>query len=182
MKKSIFALVVLILGFGFILSAQSFPNPKFSLRPYIVESDSVLKTFERADAHLDIKVKGLGYGGSETYYTAFKPNSDVRFSKNALPKIIIKIDGNIDPSDQISLSKAIVKKDRRRFLQASMALGGKSRDVSSYYVNLEFKIIRDGIYELILPSDIQTGEYAFMPPVYDGGNYFKSKIYCFGID
>ena len=183
MKNIIFISAILISGFVSTSIAQSVPDPEFSSQLYILEVDNTLKNLERADAQMDIKIKGMGYGGSEIYYTAFTPKSDVRLSKNALPKLIIKVEGNIDPSELISLSKAEVKKDRRRFLQFSMALGGKARDVSRSYVKLEFKKNREGIFEVILPSDIQPGEYAFMPINSSlTSNKTKFKISCFGID
>jgi len=187
MKKYNYLVALLLISMSSSLLAQSFPDPEFSARPYTLAQDNSLKSIERADAQVDFKVKGMGIGGSEIYYTTFSPKSEVRFSKDALPRLIIKVDGNADPSELISMAKGEVKKDRRRFLQGSMALAGKARDVSSAYIKLEFKKLRDGIYEIILPSDIQSGEYAFMPMNSGEGNPLTSynskvKIACFGID
>jgi hypothetical protein len=186
MKKLILIMTILV-TLVTVSFSQSSPDPEFSSRPYILLGDNTLKNFERADVLLDIKVKAMGYGGSEIYNTALSPKSDVRFSKNAIPKIIIKIGVNVDPADIVSLSLGEVKKDRRRFLQSSMALGGKARDVSLYDVPLDFKKIREGIYEIVLPSNIQAGEYAFRPINDGSGNTLvplstKVKISCFGID
>lgn len=163
------------------LFAQTFSDPEFSSRPYFLDADSTLKNLERADAQYEQKLKAMGYGGMEIYYSVFILKSDVRFSKSTLPKLIIKVEGNIDPSELFYLSKSAVKTDRRSFLQGSMDIlfGGKARDVSNTYINLEFKKIRDGIFEVILPSDIQPGEYAFIPM---GAPASKIKISCFGID
>lgn len=185
--KKLILFAILIVAFCSASIAQSFPDPEFSSRPYILNDDNTLRDLERTDAQIDVKLKGMGYGGSETYYTAFTPKSDVRFAKNALPRLIIKVEGNVDPSELISLSKGEVKKDRRRFLQGDLAFGGKARDVSSSYVKLEFKKIGNGIFEIILPSDIQPGEYAFMPINSSNQNSLMSydskvKITCFGID
>ena len=109
MKKIILTIAILISGFSSILMAQSFPDPEFSSRPYILDVDKTLKNLERTDAQIETKVVGMGYGGFETYYTAFEPESDVRLSMNSLPKIIIKIEGNVYPSEIISLSEAVVK-------------------------------------------------------------------------
>ena len=183
MKNIILISAILISGFVSTSIAQSFPDPEFSSQMYILEVDNTLKNLERTDAQMDIKIKGMGYGGSEIYYTAFTPKSDVRLSKNALPKLVIKVEGNINPSELISLAKAVVKKNSRRFLQSSMAFLGKARDVSSSYVKLEFKKNREGIFEVILPSDIQPGEYAFMPINRSfTSSGIKVKISCFGID
>jgi hypothetical protein len=187
MKKIIFTIAILISGFSSNLMAQSFPDPEFSSRPYILEANKTLKNLERADAQIETKMVGMGYGGVETYFTAFEPESDVRLSMNSLPKLIIKVEGNVDPSEIISLSEAEVKRDRRRFLQSSRGIRGRARDVSDTYIKLEFKKIRDGIFEVVLPSDIQPGEYAFMPINSGGSNSSqtynsKVKISCFGID
>jgi hypothetical protein len=187
MKKIIFTIAILISGISSSLMAQSFPDPEFSSRPYILDANNTLKNLERADAQIETKAVGMGYGGFETYYTAFEPESDVRLSMNSLPKIIIKIEGNIDPSEVISLSEAEVRRDRRRFLQNSSGIRGRARDISYTFIKLEFKKIRNGIFEVILPSDIQPGEYAFMPIISGGSNsiqtyYSKVKISCFGID
>jgi hypothetical protein len=167
--------------------SQSFPNLEFSSRPYFLLDDNTLGNLERADATIESKLKGMGYGGVESYYTAFSSKSGVRYSNNTLPKIIIKIEDNIDPADIISLSVGEIKKDRRRFLQRSMKLGGAARDVSTTNVALEFTKISEGIYEIKLPTEIRPGEYAFMPIGDAGGNPLlnyntKVKISCFGID
>ena len=185
MKKLILIMTILVTLVTSSFS-QSFPDPEFSLRPYFLLGDNTLKNFERADVLIDIKMKAMGYGGAEIYNTALSPKSDVRFSKDAIPKIIVKIGLNVDPADIISLSLGEVKKDRRRFLQSSMALGGKARDVSLYNVPLDFKKISEGIYEIVLPSNIQAGEYAFSS-INDGSanplvKTTKVKISCFGID
>jgi hypothetical protein len=62
-----------------------------------------------------------------------------------------------------------------------MAMGGKARDVSTAYIKLEFNKLKDGIYEIVLPNNIQPGEYAFMPISGDINNG-KIKISCFGIN
>ncbi|MDZ4810934.1 MAG: hypothetical protein SGI96_22085 [Bacteroidota bacterium] len=187
MKKKILLFAFWFSVISIASSAQSFPDPEFSSRPYSLEADTALKNLERADAQVDFKLKGLGYGGSETYFTTFTPKSGIRFLKNTLPKLIIKVDGNIDPSELISLSKAEVKKDRRKFLQSSIALGGGARDVSNTFLKIQFKKLREGIYEIILPKDIQPGEYGFIPMNTGTGNPLtsfnaKAKITCFGID
>jgi hypothetical protein len=54
-------------------------------------------------------------------------------------------------------------------------------------VKLEFIKIGDKIYEIILPNNLEQGEYAFMPITESSGNSLTSyntkvKISCFGID
>lgn len=160
--------------------AQSVPDPEFSGNPYIVGKDNSLKSLEKVEAQIDIKVKIIG--GNDTYYTINSPKSDVRFPKNILPKLIIKVDANTDPSDIITLSKAETKKGQRRFLQASVkGPYTKAKDVSKTTVKLEFKKIREGVFDIILPNDIKSGEYGFVAKNSGSGNS-KIKMICFGID
>ncbi|MCB9075005.1 MAG: hypothetical protein H6552_05660 [Chitinophagales bacterium] len=181
----IILILTLIFGLNSFLTAQSVPEPEFAMRPYYLGTDNTLKNLERVDAQFDFKAKV--YAGTEIYYTAFGKASDIRFSKDALPQFIIKVEQGVDPYEMISLGKAEIKKDRRRFLQSRMAKTGKTKDVSGAYLELEFKKIRDGLFEIILPNNIEVGEYAFMPISKDSGNIFasygsKAKITCFGID
>lgn len=184
MKKSLLAIVLLAVS-ATLVSNQTLPEAEFSGRPYILTPDNKLDNLERADAQVDVKVKALGYGGSETYYTVFSAASPVSFSKEKLPRLLIKLDGNTDPAEVVVLSKAIIKKDRRRFLQGSNALGGKARNISDSFVPLEFKKLKEGLFEIILPADIAPGEYGFMP-ITSGGNTLGTynanvKIGCFGV-
>ena len=182
MKKII---ISSILSFVFAISimAQSIPDPEFSSQVYILQEDDTYKNLEKTDAQIDIKIKGLGYGGSEIYLSVFTPKSKLRFKSKDLPKLIIKIEDNIDPSELVSLSMANIKRKRRSFLQSSMTFSGKARSINSSYIKLDFKKVRDSIYEIILPANIQLGEYAFMPIVNSSHSYkTTAKIYCFGID
>jgi hypothetical protein len=186
MVKNLFTLILTLFA-ALSTVSQSLPDPEFLSRPYVLTDDNVLKNLERADAEIDVKVKGMGYGGTEIFYVAFSPKSDVRFDKNSLPRLIIKLEGSIDPAEIILLSKGEVKRDRRRFIQGSRALGGKARDVSSSYVEIRFKKIEGGLFEIVLPSDLQPGEYAFTPVGTVSQTPFatsstKTKISCFGID
>lgn len=163
-------------------------EPEYSLRPYYV-NNSELISFEKVKAKIDIKVKALGYGGSNTYLTAFGLNSNIRFKKGEIPKILIKIEGDDEPEDYLTIlksEKSKKKTDRRRFKQASMALGGKTRDVSDNEINFSLKKLGNNIYELKIDEDIEFGKYAVIPNIQSNGNSILSynstqKIYCFDI-
>ena len=188
MKHLIFiALTLTILQ---TVSGQTIPEPEFSARPYYLTEEGVLKNLERAEATTDVKVKGMGYGGADYFYTAFGLRSSTRFNNNHLPRLFIKIDGDADPSDVLSVLKAEIpkrNKDRRRFKQGGMKLGGKARDVSNNKVHFEINKIRDNIYEIIFPNGLELGEYAFMPLTASNVNILSMssnsmKISCFGVD
>jgi len=164
-------------------------NPEYASRPYYVE-DNELISFEKVKAKIDIKVKALGYGGANTYLTAFGKDSNVKFKKGNIPKIIIKLEGNEEPEDYISIlksEKSKSNKDRRRFKQASMALGGKARDVSENEIIFKLKKIKLSVYELEIDDNIDIGEYAIIPVIQSNGNSLMSynstqNIFCFTIE
>lgn len=185
-KMRLLILLLIFTALSNFSFAQIKTDPEFSGRPYILLQDNTLASIERSDANIDVKMPGIGYSGSETYYSAYKPKSSTRLLKNSNPKFIIKLEGvNTDPADVLLLSKGSSKKDRRQFLRSKMSMGGKSVDVSSSFVKLEFKKVKDGIYQIILPESIEPGEYAFMQIL--ASNDFATysapiKLSCFGID
>lgn len=173
MKKLIFTFVIFIVTLGTTLKAQKAQTPEFAFRPYILEANNNLKSLENADGKLETKFLGMGYGGSEMYYSAKLPKSTIRISKSSLPKIIVKITGGVDPLQFIKLSKAEIKKGNRKFMQNKVYFGGANKDLSDTFIKLEFKKIRNEIYEIILPSTIEIGEYGFIS---------SGFVYCLGID
>lgn len=173
MKKLLFTFFIFILILGTTLKAQKLGTPEFAFRPYIVEMNNNLTSLENADGKLETKFLGMGYGGAETYYSAKLPKSTTRISKSSMPKIIVKIIGGVDPSQYIKLSKAEIKKGNRKFMQNKTSFGGGNKDLSDTFIKLDFKKIRNEIYEIILPSNIEIGEYGFI------SNGF---VYCLGIE
>ncbi len=173
MKKLILTFVIFISTLGTTLKAQDSETPEFAFRPYILETSNNLKSLENADGKLESKLLGMGYGGSEMYYSAKLPKSTIRISKSSLPKIIVKINGGVDPLHYIKLSKAEIKKGSRKFMQNRTYFGGASKDLNDTFIKIEFKKIRNEIYEIILPNNIEIGEYGFI------SNGF---VYCFGIE
>ncbi len=175
-------LIAMLFG---LFALSKIPEPEFTERPYVLNDDNTLSNLERADASIDIKVKGAGYGGSETYYSAFGKASTVRFNTTKLPRMVVKVEPSTDPAELFIISKADVKSDRRRFLLTSRSLGGKVRDTGQTEIALEYRKIRDGLYEITFPNGIPAGEYAFLPLSSDANPFqmgHKVKISCFGID
>jgi hypothetical protein len=167
--------------------SQNIPNVEKEKRPYfLVEGE--LKKFEKVKAQLDIKVKAMGYGGSESFLTAFEKKSLVRYKVGELPKVIIKITGDEDPEDYISIFRQTKKRkrDRRRFKQGSRSLGGKSRNVLDAEVSFELKKIGENIYEVEFDDDLIPDEYAIVPIKSTAANPLfaanSQTIYCFGVD
>lgn len=162
------------------------PIPEFSARVYYLNNNE-LNDLERVSATVDVKVKAFGYKGADVFLTAFNSQSNIKFSSNNIPRFIIRIEGNIDPEDVLTIvSKSpSKKKDRRRFKIASQTLTGRSRDISDNEVTYSVKRVRDNIYEIFFEDHLASGEYAILP-ISDKetnlSNSTKVKITCFSIN
>lgn len=174
----------IILTLFFFIAVNAFAqNPEFSGRPYLWQNKVALSDLERADAQSDNKIKGLGYGGIQTLYTVFTPKSYVRFNKSELPKLVIKVEPGVDPSEQYIIIKATVKKDKRTFMVGSYSMTGRTKNTEDQQIKPEYRKLKDGVYEITLPENIEAGDYGFFSVSIDAtqiGN--RLKISCFGID
>src|SRR5579872_6579578 len=80
------------------IAQDTTPEPDFSQKPYYLK-DGKLAEFEKADANLERKVKGMGYGGVEFFYSVAGLKSSARFASSSIPKIIVKTEDNSDPTE-----------------------------------------------------------------------------------
>lgn len=71
--------------------AQDIPEPDFSQKPYYFK-DGKLNEFEKDEAPMESKAKGMGYGGVEISYSASGLKSPIRFASGSNPTIIVKIE------------------------------------------------------------------------------------------
>ncbi|HUM50355.1 MAG TPA: DUF4377 domain-containing protein [Chitinophagales bacterium] len=160
------------------------PEPEFPNRPYYLDGNE-LKSLERIDAQSDFGVKGMGYGGSDLFYSAFGKASTIQFAGNNLPRLFIQFENAIDPNDAIQIYSAIVKKDRRRFKTGSTTMTGSARNVADNKLSIEFKKISNNFYEIILPENVPANEYAIISTQNGTQGYMSigtsTKINCFGV-
>lgn len=89
MKK--FLVFLIVLGIHFSIYSQEIPVPDFAKRPFILSYENDLVDFERLVAVVDFKIKGMGYGGSEIFYTVTPARSQVRFPLSKMPRFVIKL-------------------------------------------------------------------------------------------
>lgn len=165
-------------------NTNDIPNPEFPLRPYYLDGNELLK-LERSEANFAIKQKGV-YRGQDKQVQVMKEESVLQFDKNNLPRFFISIeDSDVDPYDVIDLCKADrIGKGRRNFTYAGTKYGGRVKDVTGKLMQLDFKKIRKGLYEIIIEQSLEQGEYAFLP-LFNNSNSITStnsiKANCFGI-
>lgn len=157
-------------------------KPEFSGRPYVLQNNVALGNLERVDAQFDAKLKGMGYGGTQLMYTVFSARSTSRFSKNALPKFIIRVESGVDPSEAFTIMRAEVKDGKRSFMSGNYNVMGRAKDNGHLKITANYKKREEGIYEITLPDDIDTGEYGFVPSGGDTSSLGRNaKISCFAI-
>lgn len=184
MKKILFLLTFLIVNYSGY--SQEIPIPDFAKRPFILTEENELIDFERLVAVVDFKIKGMGYGGSEVFYTVSPSRSLKRYPLSNLPRFIIKTEPNQDPSEVIYLSKAFeVNSKKRRFLTSKMTMTGKSKEVVSQFIQIDFKKLTDDVYEIIIVDLIGNGEFAFIPfDTAESARNMGGKVFinCFGVD
>ncbi len=183
--KTTLLILLSIFNLSLILAQNNIPEPDFENKPYFyVEGESSLRSFDMTQADLDIKVLGMGYGGTEMYYSAYGKVSKISFPSNEIPRIFIKLNTAADPSTFVRLGKASFKKDRRRFKVASRSMGGKSRSTNEVYYELNFKRVDGNLFEILIAQELDAGEYAILPIVSNQGfmgSSGQTPIYCFGI-
>lgn len=164
-------------------ASNDIPEPDFTLRPYYLNGNK-LERLERTEGIFVTKQKGF-YRGTERFVNAMKPESEIQFKKGNLPRFFIKLENEkADPYDLINLCIGDVKKDRRIFIFRSQKMTGKVRDVTDNFIDLEFKKIRDGLYEIIIDEELDVGEYGFLPIPTEAqsASFVNSvKINCFGV-
>jgi hypothetical protein len=184
MRKLLFLMAFFAVQFS--TYSQEIPIPDFAKRPFILTEENELIDFERLVAVVDFKIKGMGYGGSEVYYTVSPSRSLKRYPLSNLPRFIIKTEPNQDPSEVIYLSKAFeVNSKRRRFLTSKMTMTGKSKEVVSQFIQIDFRKLATDVYEIIIVDPIGNGEFAFIPfDTAESSKNMGGKVFinCFGVD
>lgn len=165
-------------------NGNNIPDPEFPLRPYYLDGNELVK-LERAEANFAAKKKGV-YRGVDMQVQIMKEESPIQFLKNNLPRFFVVInDEDTDPFDIIDLCKADrIGKGRRNFTYAGKKYGGRVKDVTGKLVSLDFKKIRNGLYEIIIDQELEQGEYAFLPLFKNDQSLSSTnsiKANCFGI-
>ncbi|HQV77494.1 MAG TPA: DUF4377 domain-containing protein [Chitinophagales bacterium] len=164
-------------------SNTNIQDPDFPLRPYYLDGNELVK-LERSEANFAAKAKGL-YRGVDKQVQIMKEESPIQFAKNNIPRFFILIeDGDIDPYDVVDLCKADkIGKGRRNFTYAGVKYGGRVKDVTGKLIQLDFKKIRKGLYEIIIEQELPQGEYAFLP-LFSANSISSTnsvKANCFGV-
>ena len=188
--KSILSLLLLCL----ISSQQSFareqkdslPEPEFMNQVYQYDKvNKKLVELESVKAEMKSKIKIMG-GGSVVYSmegskSEARINSEKINSENS--SFMIAMNGGTmmsDPSMTMSLYKLDSKKGKREApMSQSGGMGNREKD--EYLVDIKFKKLKEGVYEIVIKGKLEKGEYGFINRM--GMNPSGKLTVCaFGID
>ena len=153
-----------LLLFCVLIYAQDYPKPDFKNQPMLY-SEGKLSSLEKQVAENKIKIKGLGYGGSQQTISVPGPHSSVRVSNT--PTFIIWVDEGVDPQSLIVFAKMDFKKKKRSLPMAKYsafaAYGATGKSMSGkYHVDYDIKKVEDGVYAITVASELEPKmEYVF---------------------
>ena len=183
MKKTILLLssMILIKTMFAIGSVDTIPEPEFINFIYQFDkTNNKLVDLEKANVEMKMKMKVVG--GSSPSYAIDGSKSPVRLNETA-KSFMITISGGpmtADPSSSMSLYKLETKKSSREAPMTSyggMITGKKTNNA----LELRFKKIREGTYEIVVAGNLEKGEYGFvnMNGMNSSG---KMTVFAFGVD
>ncbi|MDR7129918.1 hypothetical protein J2X69_002264 [Algoriphagus sp. 4150] len=180
MKKIILSL--LLVNCSFFAFAQDFPKPEFKNQPMLL-SDGELSKLEVQTAEIKVKVKGLGYGGSQQEISVPGGKSPVVTPQE--PSFVIWVDEGVDPESLIVLTKTEFSSKKRNIpmlkISALAGFGARGKSMSDkYHVNFDIEKVEAGVYKITPSGPLETNmEYAFYAPTET--NAQQIKIYLFGV-
>ena len=162
-------------------SIDTIPEPEFINFIYQFDkTNNKLVDLEKTSAEMKMKMKVMG-GGNQSY-SIDGGKSPVRLNESA-KSFMITISGGAmttDPSYSLSLYKLETKKSSREAPMPGYG-GANSGQKSNKTVELRFKKIKEGTYEIIVADKLEKGEYGFvnMGSMNSSG---KISLFAFGID
>lgn len=161
---------------------DSIPDPEFINQVYHIDKiNQKLIDLEKANSEMKMKMKMLGMGGGSQAYEMDGNHSPVRFGadENSFVLSVGSTSMMSDPSMTLSLYKFEVKKNKRE--ATMMQYSGRGQSNNNNTLELKFKKLKEGVFEVVVPKKLEKGEYGFvnMSMMNAGG---KVVVYAFGVD
>jgi hypothetical protein len=176
MKKVMFSILGCLFGaIAFAKTVDSIPEPEFANEVYYYDKSSIkLIPLEKAFAEIKSKMRIIGGGSSA--YTIGGEKSATRINQQGASFVItISNSAMMDPSITLSLYRFESRKGRR---EAAMNVYGSSG--SDNAVEIKFKRVKEGTFEIIVTGSLTKGEYGFISShsMKPGG----MTTFAFGVD
>jgi hypothetical protein len=177
MRKVMFSILGCLIGaMVFAKTVDSIPEPEFMNEVYYYDKSNIkLIPLEKAVAEIKSKMRIVG-GGSSAYAIGGE-KSVTRINQQGASFVITISNGSmIDPSMTLMLYRFESRKGRR---EAVMNVSGGSGSENA--VEIKFKRVKEGTFEIIVPGSLAKGEYGFISSysMKPGGGM---TAYAFGVD
>jgi hypothetical protein len=175
-------LSTILFGFGLYVHAQEVKRPEFKNQPMLLVNGELSK-LEIQTAETKLKVKGLGYGGTQQEISVPGGRSTIIAPKE--PSFVIWVDEGVDPESLIVLTKTEFDSKKRNIpiqkISALAAFGARGKSMSDkYHVDFEIEKTSEGVYKITPSGPLESGmEYAFYNP--QNTEAQQVKIYLFGV-
>lgn len=137
------------------LEDADIPQPDAFNIPHYIKGDE-LAELERAATSLEIDKNGY------ITFVTDKMESPCQLKEKNLPQMVIRIKGNENPSGLFTLL-SVESTKTTRIIPTGKKPGGTPKNISSSIIKIDFRKIKGDLYEIILPSNLPVGEYAFLP-------------------
>lgn len=138
-------------------------------QPYYFESASnSYKPLEKNIAEIKTKMKGLGYGGSETNYEINGEKSNISLSKNDKHHFVVNTGEG--QTLILALYKTSILKGKRLALFSSAKVFGKNNS-SDFVVPFNTSVLQPGIVKIEFSQPLEVGEYVFIGKTSTGLTY-----------
>lgn len=126
---------------------------------YYLNKEGKYILLDKSIGELKTKLKGLGYGGSETNYQIDGEKANTVFPRTELPPFFIN--AGEGQSLVLALYKATAKKGKRLAALSSAKVFGKNNSSESV-VSFNTSTPQSGIFKIEFSQALEAGEYMFV--------------------
>ena len=179
--KRIVITYLFVLSVIFTLQAQDYPKPDFKNQPVLFK-DGAAQKLERQTAEMKVKVKALGYGGTQQEISVPGGTSPVRTSRK--PSFLIWVDEGVDLDSLLIIKKKNARSKKRNIpiakVSAFASLGARGKSMAGkYHVPYEIEKVSEDVYKITPSADLlPKEEYALYNP--EKTQAQQVKIFLFG--
>ena len=182
MRKVMLSILGCLIGaMVFAKTVDSIPEPEFTNEVYYYDKANIkLIPLEKTSAEIKSKMRIIG--GGSTAYAIGGERSAMRITQQGASFLItIANAGMMDPSVTLSLYRFESRKGRREAAMNVYGGSGSGQNNNGNAVEIRFKRVKEGTFEIIVTGSLEKGEYGFVSTysMKAGGGM---TTYAFGVD
>ena len=181
MRKIMLSIICCMFGSIVLANVRdTLPEPEFVNEVYYYDkANTKLIPLEKAKAEMKAKMKIMG-GGSPAYAIG-GVRSGTRINQGGASFIIsVSASSMMDPAMTISLYRFEPRKGRREATMSQYSGSGGQQNGGNT-VEIKFKKVKEGTFEIIVVGNLEQGEYGFIN-LHSMGAAGGMTAYAFGVD